>query len=201
MITLNFVFEDDLSEMVMLKIIDRFKDKFYIGNTYNGNGFGYIKKNIKGFNQASKTIPFFVLTDLDQYECPSELINNWLNSIPKNKNLIFRVAIREIEAWLLADRVGFSKYLGVSIVHLPLSPESEMDAKRKLISIAARSRNRSIKEDITPKNENAQVGPNYNGRLGEYVFNHWNIDEAMLNCESLKRAVRCLEAFQQTAIK
>jgi hypothetical protein len=64
MILLNFVFEDDLSEMVMLKIIDRFKDKFYIGNTYNGNGSGYIKKNIQGFNQASQTIPFFVLTHI-----------------------------------------------------------------------------------------------------------------------------------------
>jgi hypothetical protein len=97
----------------------------------------------------------------------------------------------------LADRVGFSKYLGVSIVHLPLSPELEMDAKRKLISIAARSRKRSIKEDIVPKNDNALVGPNYNGRLGEYVLNYWDIDEAIQNCESLKRAVRCLETFQQ----
>jgi len=41
-------------------------------------GFGYLKKMINGFNNAAKTAPVLVLTDLDMSECPPTLIQNWL---------------------------------------------------------------------------------------------------------------------------
>jgi hypothetical protein len=194
-IPINLVFEDEISEFTMIKILDSFGDKYYCGISYPGHGFGYIKSNINGFNQAAVATPFFVLTDLDNYNCPLELINDWLTHPPK-PNLIFRIAVREVEAWLLADREGYSNFTGVSIANFPLNPEVESNPKQTLINITRKSRRRSVREDIVPINENAQIGPNYNEQLMNYVASSWDIERAMGNSESLRRAYRNLEGFE-----
>lgn len=193
-IPINLVFEDDISEFTMMKILGSFGDKYYCGISYPGKGFGYIKTNINGFNQAAIATPFFVLTDLDNYKCPMELITDWLVNPPK-PNFIFRIAVREVEAWLLADRIGYSNFTGVSLANFPLNPEQEADPKQTLINITRKSRKRYLKEDIVPINQNAQIGPNYNERLMEYVAENWDLGRAMENSESLRRACRCLEGF------
>ncbi len=193
-VPVNLVFEDAISEFAMMKLLESFGDKYYVGTSYPGYGFGYIKRNINGFNQAAIATPFFVLTDLDNYPCPTELINEWL-ARPRQPNLIFRIAVREVEAWLLADRIGFSTFTGVSLANLPLNPELEVDPKQTLINIVRRSRRRTIKEDIIPINQNATIGPNYNERLMEYILNDWNLERAMQTSESLRRAFVYLERF------
>jgi len=142
LITLNLVFEDQISEFVMIKLAEK-AEKFFISNSYSEGGFGYIKKNIRGFNEASKGCPFFVLTDLDNGVCAPALINDWLND-PPHPNLIFRVAIREVEAWLLADIEGFSKYTGISKVNFPDNPEDLPDPKAELLKLIKRCRKRDI---------------------------------------------------------
>ncbi len=194
-ILINLVFEDELSEYIMSKLLECFDDKYLSGYSYHGHGNGYIKSKINGFNQACKSTPFFIVTDLDNNACPVLLRNEWFSN-PPHPNMIFRIAIREVESWLLADIEGFSKYTGVSKAIFPRNPEREHDPKRTLISIARRSRIRNVREDIVPINENAQIGPNYNGRLMDYVINHWNIERAMLRSESLTRAYHKLELFQ-----
>lgn len=194
MTTINLVFEDAISEFLMSTILNSFGDKYYVGYSYSGNGFGYIKSHISGFNKASKATPFFVLTDLDKYECPLELINDWFDR-PQNPNLIFRIAVREVESWLLADREGFSAFTGISLTLIPRNPDSETDPKTTLINLVSRSRRRKIKEDIIPINPNATIGPNYNERLMEYVTDYWDLNRAMENSNSLTRAYSKLNAF------
>lgn len=194
-IPLNFVYEDDLSEFAMTQLVNSFGDKYFIGNLYNGGGFGYIKKNINGFNEASIATPFFILTDLDNSECPVKLIDEWLKDEMK-PNLIFRVAVREVEAWILADIEGFSQFLGISSSHFPSSPELLDDPKKILIQLAAKSRKRDVREDIVPINFNAKIGPNYNGRLMEFVFDGWDISRAKGRSQSLYRAFNNLQKFK-----
>jgi hypothetical protein len=194
-IPINLVFEDDLSEYVMTRLLDFFEGKYMICNSYSGNGFGYIKKNINGFNQASSGIPFFVLTDLDSYPCPVQLKNEWMQESPK-PNFIFRIAVREVEAWLLADIKNLSKFINVSATNFPTNPEQEIDPKRCLINLARRSRKREIREDIVPINDNASIGPNYNGRLMDFVFKHWDINLAKENCDSLLSTIKKLDSFK-----
>lgn len=194
-IPVNLVFEDDLSEFVLKKLLNYFPNKYNPEVSYKGKGFGNIKANINGYNQACISIPFIVLVDLDNYECPLALINSWFNGTP-HKNMIFRVAVREIESWLLADKQGFSNYLGISSIHIPDNPENENDPKRSLISIVKKSRKRIIREDIVPINVNAKIGPNYNGRLMEFVSHHWDLDRAKRRSKSLNRSINKLELFQ-----
>jgi len=193
-IPINFACEDDLSEFAMTKLVNSFGSKYYIGNLFNGGGFGYLKKNINGFNEASIATPFFVLTDLDDSICPINLINEWLKH-PRKPNLIFRVAVREVEAWILADIEGFSHFLGISPTHFPPDPETIADPKALLINLARRSRKRDVREDIVPVNANAKVGPDYNGRLMEFVLGDWDISRAKGRSLSLRRAANCLEKF------
>ena len=194
MIYINLVYEDDLSEAVMFKLINHFGEKYNVHNTYSGHGFGYLKSNIKGFNQASVVSPFFMLTDLDNYNCPPSLINDWIN-FPLHSNFIFRIAVREVEAWLLADIEGLSEFLKVSPVNFPAFPENEIDPKNTLIRLARRSRIRRIREDVVPINENAAIGPNYNGCLTEFVIRKWNIETALTRSNSLLNAFNKLENF------
>ena len=129
-IPINLVSEDQVSEFVMRKLLEE-ANKFQLGYSYSESGFGYIRKNMTGWNQASKGCPFFVLTDLDQTDCAPTLKADWL-SVKQNPNLIFRVAVKEVEAWLLADIEGFSKYTGISSANFNENTESIDDPKAEL---------------------------------------------------------------------
>ncbi|MFN4147335.1 MAG: hypothetical protein ACK4GN_16030 [Runella sp.] len=195
MIDINLVYEDDVSHHLMRKLLAYFDNKFNVVNTYSGNGFGYIKKGIGGFNAASEFTPFFVLTDLDRHECPVIMMNDWLPA-EKHRNLIFRVAVREVESWLLSDREGFFSFLKISKDLIPRNPDTENDPKQTLFNLVRKSRRREIKEDILPRNEYAKQGPNYNDRLQEFISNDWVLKRAIRHSESLNRAYRHLESFQ-----
>lgn len=128
-IPINLVFEDDLSKAVLEKLLLSSRHSYEIGNCFHGRGYGYIKKNISGFNNAAKGMPFLVLTDLDAEECAPTKIRNWL-SVPKHSNLLFRIAVREVESWLLADRAGFAKFLGIKKDLIPAHIDEIKDPKK-----------------------------------------------------------------------
>jgi len=195
---INLACEDDLSEFVMTRLLEVSGTKFHVLGCYSRGGSGYLKKSLSGFNKASEFIPFFVLTDLDRYECAPTMIAEWVDFTP-HSNLIFRIAVREVESWILADREGFADFLGISPVRIPDNPDALQDPKQILINLAARSRKRNIREDIVPTSDFARIGPNYNGRLMEFVLGNWDIERAASRSDSLRRALRHLERFRPTS--
>jgi len=68
-IPIHIAVEDPLSEAVLRKILICSNRPYIVGSCFNRGGFGYLKKNIRGFNNAAKGTPFLVLTDLDRTEC------------------------------------------------------------------------------------------------------------------------------------
>jgi hypothetical protein len=171
-IPINLVFEDDLSEEVLRKLISSSGRPYQIGHCLHGRGYGYLKKHICGFNKAAKGMPYLVLTDLDNAECAPEMMRGWLQH-PKHPNLLFRIAVKEVEAWLLADRVGFAKFLGISLDLVPTDVDKIADPKRYLIELAKRSRRRTIREDLVPRRgSTAKQGPAYNDRLISFIRTH-----------------------------
>lgn len=200
-IPINLVYEDDLSREVLLRLIDspavRSSDRcFSVGTKRPGRGYGYLKKNIIGFNQASKGMPYLILTDLDDRECAPLLINEWLPQT-RNPNLIFRIAVREVESWLLADDAGFARFLGIAKHKLPRNPDDLPDPKATLINLARTSRKRDIKADIVPRpGSTAKQGPAYNDCLISFVKDTWNPEKARRHSQSLEKALRALETFE-----
>ena len=194
-IPIHLVVEDDLSDAVLRKILRESSNNFAVGSSFGKCGYGYIKQKVHAFNNAAKRTPFLVLSDLEA-ECAPIQIKEWL-PVPKRHNLLFRIAVREIESWLLADRAGFASFLGIKREFIPKNVDEINDPKQVLINLAKRSRRRALRQAIVPiPDRTARVGPDYNGQLSSFVFGAWNIVEAMENSESLRRTVKALNEFQ-----
>jgi hypothetical protein len=198
-IPLNLAVEDTLSETVARKLLDVVSTEdrqFHIGTVFGRNGFGYLRRTINGWNNTAKGTPILVITDLDTRACPLELIADWFNS-PIHANMLFRVAIKEIEAWLLADSEEFAGFLGVRRDRLPTGdPESIEDPKATIIELATTSRLAEIRRGVPPRSgTTAKQGPLYNPKLEQFVREHWQVERAADRSESLRRTVEKLRAF------
>lgn len=195
-IPVNLAVEDTLSEAVLRKLLHSTGRAFAIGDCYSEGGFGYLKRTIRGFNAAAQGTPFIVLTDLDDATCAPVLIKEWL-PVPRSINLVFRVAVHEVEAWLLAHREGIASFLKVPGARVPHNPESLPDPKRALIELAQCSRSRDIRDDIVPPaGSRRKIGPNYNGRLVTFVHGSWDPSMAAGSSDSLKRTLAAIAGFK-----
>jgi len=198
-IPINLVFEDVLSEAVLKQMLKQSQRPFLVGDCFNERGKDRMKKKISGFNKAAKGMPYLVLTDLDNAECPLVILSEWLTQ-PKPPNLLFRIAVKEVEAWLLAHREAFAKFLGISVDLIPPGDADRIpDPKLLLINLGRRSRKRKLREAIVPEpNSTAKMGKDYNGQLSEFVNKSWQVASAQTNSPSLERAMNALINFQPT---
>ena len=195
-IPINLAVEDPLSEIVLRKNFRDSNKTYAAGTCFCRGGSGYLKKNIQGFNNAAKATPFLVLTDLDKTECPPILLQEWLPR-PKYPNLLLRVAVREVEAWLLAHREAFARFLGIQRQLIPHGVDDLPYPKLFLLTLAKKSKNRSLREAIVPPPKStAKIGPDYNGRLSFFVEKFWEIAKAAQNSPSLQRTVRAIADFE-----
>jgi hypothetical protein len=139
-----------------------------------------------------------VLVDLDQdATCAAELCRDWIAT--KAAKLCFRVAVRAVESWLLADRESIAKFLSVTQSRIPIDPESELNPKQIMVDLAAKSKRRSIREDMVPRpGSGRSVGAAYTSRLIEFVQSPlWRPLVAAERAQSLQRCRRCLKQLVQ----
>jgi hypothetical protein len=194
-IPINLAIEDELSEAVARHLLEHANRQYAIGAAYGQTGFGYLRNTIRGWNRAARGIPFMVLTDLDRYPCPAALIQDWLAE-PLSPNLLLRVAVREVEAWLLADNTNLAQFLNVPERRLPKDPDTLTDAKATLIHLAGESRTRDVRVRIAPRiGSTAKQGREYNASLSEFVRSSWDVAAAQARSPSLNRAVQRLATF------
>jgi hypothetical protein len=198
-IPINLVFEDALSEAVLKQMLKQSQRPFSVGQCLNQRGYGKIKKIISGLNYAAKGMPYLILTDLDNEDCPLVILSEWLTQ-PKHPNLVFRIAVKEVEAWLLAHRSAFAEFLGISVDNIPRDADLIADPKQCLINLVAeKSKKRKLREAIVPeRNSTAKIGKDYNRPLIEFVNESWQVASAQTNSPSLKRAMNALIKFQPT---
>lgn len=194
-IPINLVFEDALSEAVLHKLLRSSGRSYLIGISYNGHGCGWIKNKIAGFNNAAKGMPYLILTDLDRRECAPSLLREWMRR-PRHANLLLRVAVHEVEAWVLGCRAAFAEFLGIAEELIPREVDGIENPKEFVISLARRSRKRNLRVDIVPGvGSTARVGPDYNGRLIRFVEDSWEPEIAQEHSDSLRRARTALAEF------
>ena len=162
------------------------------GDVYGKNGKKALLKKIAGYNNAARHAPWVVLVDLDlDADCAPPLTESWLPE-PASR-ICFRIAVREIEAWLMGDAQTLSTYLSVAQSQISRVPESLEHPKDVMVNLARRSRRRDIRKDMVPRtNGGRPVGPAYSSRLAEYAENKWRPEVAAERSESLRRAICCL---------
>lgn len=168
------------------------------GPVYGKNGKTSLRNKINGYNNAARHQPWIVLVDLNHdANCAPDLCRDWLPA--QSQKLCFRVAVREVEAWLLADREHVAKFLSVPVSRIPVNPELEPDPKQLMVNLAAGSRRRDIRLDMVPRPGSGRaVGPAYPSRLIEFVNvskTPWRPKVAVARSDSLRRCLECLRGL------
>ncbi len=195
-IPINLAVEDELSENVLREILKQSERNYYIGACYGRKGKDYLRVHCDAFNNMSKGSPVLLFTDLNKKECSPLLIREWF-PYGKHNNLIFRIAVREVESWLLAHKNEFAKFLSVSTRLIPDNPDGLDKPKKTLLEIASKSRKRELREALIPaRGSTATIGPDYNGTLSWFVQKNWDVKIAMENSSSLRRTYNTILTFQ-----
>jgi hypothetical protein len=193
LISINFVYEDILQKEVIDKIVRTFFSKKYVITGYTcGHGFGWIKNNINVYNKASSGTTYLVLIDLDSESCPVKIVQDWLDDA-KGENLLFRVAVREIESWIVADVQNFSKFLHLREKKLRKDVDEITDPKRYIFNLVSGSIIRQL-SGVCPRGT-ARIGDDYNEKLSKFVKSSWNPQLAMANSSSLKKTINRLDIY------
>ncbi len=204
-IPVHIAVEDDLSEAVLRRVLRDTRRPFSIQSRFPKgrrtferaapSGHGFLRARMRAFNRAARQIPIIVLTDLDTNPCAATLAASWLGE-RQNPNLLFRVAIREVEAWLLADPDSLAEFLHVRRSQIPGDAEALPDPKLALVQAARHSRSMEVRRDMAPpEGSTARVGPYFRRLMTSFAQTTWDIDSASRNSTSLRRAVACFRAF------
>ena len=166
-----------------------------VGVVYGRKGKPHVLQRSLAYNEAAKVAPWFVLLDLDtDTQCASQAIAQWLPN--PSEGMRFRIAVRAIEAWLMADRESIASFLYVASSKIQHAIELDPNPKQTLINIARTSRNKGIRDDIVPRQESgATVGPLYVAQLTEFAEKHWRPDVAQEHSKSLQRCIDALSTL------
>ncbi|KAA0221666.1 hypothetical protein EDS67_28165 [candidate division KSB1 bacterium] len=201
-IPVRLAVEGYLDEQVLRQLVKQSGKPFTAGVCYGKRGKDHLCDNVKRFNFAARHVPFIILTDLDNEECSPGLIKRLLPE-SRSQNLLLRVAVHEVEAWLLADRQRMAEFLGVPAAKIPSQPDDCKDPKTVLVGLARMSRRRDIRDDLVPAHlSTSKVGKNYTGRLTQFVTTKWRVNGlARKNSPSLDKALQALEQFSPTIVK
>lgn len=148
------------------------------------------------YRQAAARSAWFVLrdSDRDQRDCAVALLEHLLPEGP-TAGLCLRLAVREAEAWLLADAEALASFAGVPLARIPRQPDDEMDPKRVLADLCRRSRRRHVREGVPSRPGSGRlVGPGYSAFVEEYC-EAWRPAVAAESSPSLNRALRAVTAM------
>lgn len=151
-------------------------------------------KKVDGYNAAAQLGPWLVLVDLNgDRSCAPPFVATHLPE-PASQ-MLFRVAVRQVEAWLLADRQRLARFLRVGASRIPLDPEELPDAKEAMVNVARQSSNRALREEMVPRTRSGRrTGPAYVARMTEFIDGAWDPDDAAEHAESLSRCLARLRA-------
>lgn len=189
-VTISAAVEGSLDEAVVDRLIRHVGHE--PGTVYGKNGKLFLRDRIGGYNNAAHHTPWVVLIDLDtEAECAPLVRKAWLqNPAPR---MCFRVVVRAIESWLMADAERLAAFIGVARNKVPADPEGLDNPKQAMVNLARQSRRRDVRQDMVPREGSGRAGgPAYTSRLIEYATDRWRPDDAAARANSLRRTLNCL---------
>jgi len=154
-----------------------------------------LDRELPAFNRAARGSPWLVLRDLDHDAgcAPAFLRERRFRPEPW---MCFRLAVREMEAWLMADRRALARFLGIVASRIPADPDAEPDPTGTLVALARSARSRRIREAMVPRaGIAARVGILYESTIIEFAREHWSLERASGASASLRRARAALHAL------
>lgn len=166
-----------------------------LGDVLGRRGKQFLLSRIAGYNHSARHRHWIVLVDLDNdFACAPAAAGIWIAE--PAPLMCFRIAVRELEAWLLADDEQVSEFLGISRDLVPANPDNLENPKRDLVNLARHSRQKSIREDMVPDASAGQTeGPAYVSRVVEFISTKWRPEVAAQNSPSLGRCVDAIKSL------
>jgi hypothetical protein len=123
-----------------------------------------------------------VLRDLDHDEpCPGALVARLAPGAPAG--FCLRVAVRAAEAWLLADRTGIARALGIRVRDIPSAPESLNDPKQTLRDLGRSACRSEVRRRFDGTWQEMQ------GWVADFLHTGWDPLRAATVAPSLARAL------------
>lgn len=196
--------EDPVTKAIIERLLNFCSTNFKVFKEVPARG-SEIKNKIPTLNRLAKIMPVILLTDLDTTACAPKLKQELLNGEVQSANFLINIAIDEGEAWLMADRKGFARYIGVDETIIPQTSMQKMGGMKKVKEmtfdiksswmlthqIINKAKNAELREQISATGK-ATKGKEYNSAILPFIKNVWNIKEAMTNSDSLTRMVNRL---------
>jgi hypothetical protein len=194
MIPISVATEDELSEAIALRLISELKRPHRVIHKLGRKGNGYLRTKMDSWCQMAEHQVMMVLTDLDRSNCLVEFRDKWLAHRPLPPSLVFRIAVREVESWALADHQAMRELVGKKGV-LPTAPDELPDPKQALLGLGSTAP-KSVRDDLIKSNDGQlRQGLGYNARLTHWINTVWCPERAAERSPSLARArIRLQEA-------
>ncbi|MEI6796745.1 MAG: hypothetical protein WCK39_07755 [Methanomassiliicoccales archaeon] len=187
LISIGVVYEDELS----LRVIESLA-------RYCGFGIGakdgpkrrsaILAQSLPYVVKLTEEQPWLVLIDLDYDVCAPSLLE--VNLPQRPPFLIIRVAVREIESWVLADGKNLANFLGVAEKHIRTTPDDLEDAKRALLNIALRSHRKKVVTLAADTLSGRRDYRQFSSLLADFIETDWDPFKAVLRSPSLDRCIR-----------
>ena len=196
---INYATEGEIDAIVAARLIE------FCGGVPGlkrvAGGKSKLDPNINKYKESARHLPWLVIRDLDRDEaCAPALVRRLVPDAPPL--LCMRIAVRQIESWLMADRAAIALFLKVPLARIPNNIEGILDSKRTLVDLAAQSRSKDIRLAMVPAaSSGASEGPEFAAFMTDFALKHWRPDiaSALEQGSSLSRAIRCLQRLVELA--
>jgi hypothetical protein len=166
-------------------------------------GKAKLDSKLKSYNKAAAFSPWLVLRDADHDEggCPVAVRKSRLSLDEQNPAFCFRLAVRSLEAWLLADAEAFAATFSVTASAIPRDVEQLADPKQAVVNLCQHSRKSAVRQAMVPPEGSAgRVGPEYVTWITEYSRSVWRPDVAATSAPSLARALQNIDRLVASGI-
>ena len=200
--------EDAVTVAVIKRLLSFVSSRFVVLGNIPARG-GEVKSKVLKSNALAKDYPVVMLLDLDQ-GCAPELKKKLLQGNPQSQHFLMNISVDEAEAWLMADRQGFSTFFGIDIDAIPVSVmqkqgghiermEMNFPCKSSFMlthKLALHSSKKEIRQKIgVPTPNGPKKGKEYNDAIVPFIENEWDIAAALPNSDSLQRMICRLQAL------
>ena len=107
----------------------------------------------------------------------------------ESPDLLIRIVDQCIESWILADRQGVAEFCNRSAASVEPPPSHH---KLYLLRLMKDARLKKLRGAVEEKGRELDFGPRYNTCLQNLMTNHWSIERAAAESDSLRRALERL---------
>lgn len=153
-----------------------------------------LDKRLPGYNAGAAYTPILVLRDLDQEDCAVQSVQTLLPR--RHPDHLLRIAVRSLEAWLLANSEAIARFAKVPLAQVPATPENLPDPKQSLVKMLRHTKDRETRKALELDTEAGPTWQQLGGWSGEFIRLAWDPRRAAGagGAPSLSRALLRLQA-------